>query len=452
MRWLFLKDLQILRRSPFLVVLLVAYPVIIAVLIGLALSRGPDKPKVAFVNEVPPGDSSLQIGSQKIDASRYASELFKAVDPIRVATRAEAIAKVRSGEALGALVVPADITRKLQDAINLSGAQDPPTLEVIYNIEDPIKAQIVESTIKARLADANTALSRQLTRLAGRYLDILLRGGSFSLLGQRFDVLGLQRSKATLDVIARRLPPGSPDARAILSVSQFAGLAIDNLDLSDQVLASVNQPLRVRRTVLQGRRTPLDRFAVAVSVTISLMFVTVLLAAGMLALEREEHAFSRLVRGLVGRLALLGEKLVLSAVCAFAVTLVMLCGIGLFVNLDWGRFGFWVAALAAGAVAFGAMGVAMGALAREVRAASLLAILVALPIAFLALVPAGAVTSSLYDVIRFVSALFPFRAALDAIGGALNAGGPGLGAALAHLAVLTAAYLALARAALRRFA
>ena len=37
MRWLFLKDLQILRRSPFLVVLLVAYPVIIAVLIGLVL-------------------------------------------------------------------------------------------------------------------------------------------------------------------------------------------------------------------------------------------------------------------------------------------------------------------------------------------------------------------------------------------------------------------------------
>ena len=31
----------------------------------------------------------------------------------------------------------------------------------------------------------------------------------------------------------------------------------------------------------------------------SLMFVALLLAAGMLALEREEHAFGRLVRGLV---------------------------------------------------------------------------------------------------------------------------------------------------------
>ena len=46
-------------------------------------------------------------------------------------------------------------------------------------------------------------------------------------------------------------------------------------------------------------------------------------------------------------------------------------------------------ALAGGALAFGALGVAIGALAREVRAASLLAFLLTLPIAFLALVPAG---------------------------------------------------------------
>ena len=47
------------------------------------------------------------------------------------------------------------------------------------------------------------------------------------------------------------------------------------------------------------------------AVTVSLMFVCVLLAAGMLALEREEHAFGRLVRGLVGRTALLAEKIAL---------------------------------------------------------------------------------------------------------------------------------------------
>jgi ABC-2 type transport system permease protein len=452
MRWLLLKDLQILRRSPMLVAILVAYPAVISVLIGLALSRGPDKPKVAFVNEVPASERTFQVGSQRIDATRYAGRLFEAIDPVRVDTRAQAVTKVRDGEVLGALIVPADVTRRLQDAINLAGSSRPPTLEVVYNVEDPVKAQIVESTIKSRLADANQALSEQLTTLAGRYLDIITRGGDFSLLGQRFDVLGLERSSALLGQALRRLPPGSREADGVRRVMDFAQVAIANLDLSRPVLASVGRPIAVRRTVLEGRNTPLDAFAVAVSVTISLMFVTVLLAAGMLALEREDHAFTRLVRGLVSRLGLLGEKVALSAGCAFAASLATLCGIGAFVDLDWGRFALWLAALGGGAVAFGAMGVAVGAVAREVRAASLLAFLLALPIAFLALVPAGAVAGSLHDAMRLVSALFPFRPALEAVDAALNGTDPGLGAALAHLAVLAVAYLTIARAAIARFA
>jgi ABC-2 type transport system permease protein len=449
-RWLLLKDLQILRRSPFLLVVLVAYPVIISVLIGLALSRGPDKPKVAIVNELPADQTSFSVGGQRLDVARFARELFKSVTPVQVDTRAEAIDKIRSGEVLGALVVPPDATRKLQDAINLAGTR-PPTLEVLYNADDPIRAQIAESTIKSRLADANKALSDKLTQLAGQYLGTLLKGGDFSLLGQKFDVLGLVRSKAALERTVRKLPPGSQERRDVQAVIDFNELAIQNLGLSDNVLAAVGQPLAIKRTVLAGHRTPLDAFAVSVSVTISLMFVTVLLASGMLALEREEHAFGRLVRGLVSRLGLLGEKVTLAAACASAVTLIMLCGIGLFVHLDWGRFALWIVALVGGAIGFGALGVAIGALAREVRAASLLAFLLTLPIAFLALVPAGTVAGWLYDVIRAISALFPFRPALQAVDAALNDAQPGLGPTLAHLAVLAVAYLALARVALARF-
>ena len=153
MRWLLLKDLQILRRSPLLVALLVAYPIVIALLIGFALSRGPDKPKVAFVNEVPPTRNTLPDRQPERSTRReYADRLFEAIDPVRVDTREEAIEKVRSGEALGALIVPEDVTEKLQGAIDLVGRGEPPTLEVIYNVEDPLKAQYVESTIKARLS------------------------------------------------------------------------------------------------------------------------------------------------------------------------------------------------------------------------------------------------------------------------------------------------------------
>src|SRR6202008_2201042 len=80
--WLLLKDLRILRRSPLLVSLLVVYPIAIAVLIGAALSAGPSKPRVAFANLVPAGESKVQIGGQSIDAASYPSRLFRDVRPV----------------------------------------------------------------------------------------------------------------------------------------------------------------------------------------------------------------------------------------------------------------------------------------------------------------------------------------------------------------------------------
>ena len=69
------------------------------------------------------------------------------------------------------------------------------------------------------------------------------------------------------------------------------------------------------------------------------------------------------------------------------------------------------------------MGLLVGALAREVPTASLLAFALLLPVAFLALVPSGVVSAALYDVTRVISALFPFRPTLDAIElGALRRG------------------------------
>ncbi len=107
MRWLLLKDLQILRRSPLLVATLVLYPVLLALLVGAATNAGPSKPKVAFVNLVPKEKNTFSIGGEKLDASKYAEQLFKSIDPIRVQTREEARALVASGRALGALILPA---------------------------------------------------------------------------------------------------------------------------------------------------------------------------------------------------------------------------------------------------------------------------------------------------------------------------------------------------------
>jgi len=128
----------------------------------------------------------------------------------------------------------------------------------------------------------------------------------------------------------------------------------------------------------------------------------------------------------------------------------MLAGIGAFVSLDWSRVGLWLAALAVGAAAFAALGVAIGALAREVRAASLLAFLLSLPLAFLALVPSGAVSSGLSDAIDVVSFVFPYKAALQALDAAVNDASPSIGLPLVHLAVLMLVFGTLARVGLRQ--
>jgi ABC-type multidrug transport system permease subunit len=448
-RWLLVKDVQILRRSPLLVALLVIYPIVVAVLIGAALSGGPQKPRVAFANLVPPGEAQLALGGRRVDASTYASRLFQSVDPIRVKTRAQAIAKVRSGDALGALVIPANAARRLRDTLEL-GAGPRPRIEVFYNAEDPVKRRYVESAIRSRLAEANAALSREVLTAAGRDLDLVVKGGkvSFPFVGS-VQILGLRRAQTLLDASLAQLPPDAPERPALQQVRSFAKLAADNLDLSKPILAAIGSPVEVSETVLNGSRAPLDAFAAAVAVAVSLMFVTLLLAAGLLALEREEDTFGRLVRGLVSRETLLAEKVVLSALCALVVTAAMLAGLAGFVGLDFGRAALWLVALAAGALAFAALGVTLGALAREVRAASLLALLLALPLAFLALVPSGAVSSGLFAAINVVSGAFPFKPTLRALEGAIS-GGALLVPAL-HLLGLAAGYGLVSRLALRRF-
>jgi hypothetical protein len=77
--------------------------------------------------------------------------------------------------------------------------------------------------------------------------------------------------------------------------------------------------------------------------------------------------------------------------------------------------------------------------------------MLALPIAFLALIPSGSVSQTLYDVTSAISALFPFKPTLDALNAALNDAG-GFMKALLHLALLILGYGALARVSLRRFA
>jgi ABC-type transport system involved in cytochrome c biogenesis permease component len=450
MRWLLVKDLQILRRSPLVTALLVIYPILIAVLIGFALSRGPERPRVAFLNEVPE-DTPFEIGGEEFDVLGAREELGKRLDLVRVDDREEARELVEDGDVLGALILPEDLVDRLEGLE--AGALEPPRVEVLVNEEDPLKAQLVDDRISALLTEANLRISRAVSDVTLDYLDLLIEGGTvnLSILGGEIDILGLARTEMFLREIRGAMPEGDPDAAALDQVIRFAGLARENLDFADELLSSVSQPIQVDKEVISGGAPSLDSFAISVAVTVTLMFVTVLLVAGSLALEREENAFSRLTRGLLSPTSLLGEKVVLGIVCSVAVTALLLAGLTLFVDIDWAQAPQIFAAVVAGGAGFAALGAAIGGAAREVRASSLLAFMISLPIAFLSLVPSGTVGPALFDAIEVVRSLFPFAPGREAMESALDDGGDLL-VPLLHLAGLTLVYLVLARLAVRRFA
>lgn len=342
------------------------------------------------------------------------------------------------------MVIPRDAVSKAQSLVDQS------EVELIVNEEDPVKGQLVDDTISSVLAAQNRRLSRALIKQNLQYLQLLLKGGTVNVLGNRFTVLGLQRIEKITRAAKRELPGNSPLRSQLDQVIRFNTLAQQNFDLGARALTAASEPIKVRKEVLSGGRVPLTSFAAALAVAISMMFVTVLLASGSLALERTENAFARLVRGPVSRGGLLGEKVLLAGAVGLVVTLLMVLVLSAFVTLEWDRFPLWIVALVVGGLAFGAFGVALGAVARDTPTASLIAFTALLPLVFCALVPSGVVSPWLYDLTRAVSAVFPFKPALKAVEAAFYGDG-GLVGPLLHLIALAGAFGLAARAAVGRF-
>ena len=118
----------------------------IATLIGFALSRGPDKPEVAFVNGVPPSGKRDRAGRRARSTSReQAGPLFEAIDPVRVNSP-------RGGDPEGARRRRARRARdpRGHHARSSRRASSRATVEVFYNAEDPVKRAVRARTRSSR--------------------------------------------------------------------------------------------------------------------------------------------------------------------------------------------------------------------------------------------------------------------------------------------------------------
>ena len=154
---------------------------------------------------------------------------------------------------------------------------------------------------------------------------------------------------------------------------------------------------------------------------LTITFLALLLAAGSLAAERDENVVGRLARGLVGLGQLVWSKVALAAAVALALGLAIALAFGLIIEIGgvtggepWRRLPLLVVGLVLAGGSLGALGALLGALAREARSASLVALLVVMPIVFLGLIPAEVVPPAgwLSDAaaVRARGALLPLRA------------------------------------------
>jgi ABC-type transport system involved in multi-copper enzyme maturation permease subunit len=194
----------------------------------------------------------------------------------------------------------------------------------------------------------------------------------------------------------------------------------------------------------------------AYGIALTITFLALLLSAGAIAAERDENVVGRLARGLVNRTQLVAAKVGLASVVALALggAIAVVFGIAIEVGgvvggEPWQRFPLLLAGIALAGAAVGALGTLLGALAREARTASLVAVLVVLPIVFLGLVPREVVAAA-----GWISDALPFVHAVRFFGSALYDANPWRSVAVeaAWLVGLGFLFGALARIGVRRLA
>ena len=397
------KDALVLRRSPLLLGILLAYPLAIAVLVGLVASYASAKPRVALVDEdnLPP---TVVIGGNRFHVDKTIQQVSKNVQLVRLSPEAAA-EQLKNGKVVAVVTVPPGFIATLKEMVRS------PQLEV----------QLSQGTISSRVDQQVQALVYSLNRQLQRayigtnlgYVTLILRGGKGTFLGRQISVLGLERAQK---VLARM--PQTAEVRNLEDFIHDARLALAN---TGDALKATAHPIELVRAHDRGRTWVLSANVQAYALALTITFLTLMLAAGSLAAERDENVIGRLARGLVGLGHLVWAKVALAAALALVLGMAIAVAFGVIIEVGgvtggepWHRLPLLVVGLLLAGGSLGALGALLGALAREARSASLVALLVVLPIVFLGLIPSEIVPPAGWasSALPFTHAFQFFRSAL----------------------------------------
>ena len=429
------KDLRVLLRSPVLLGALVAYPIVIALLVGLVAGYASSKPRVAFVDEdhIPP---VVVVGGHRFHFQTVINQVADQVTLVRLSP-AEARRELSSGKVVATITVPPGFLGDLQTTVvspkvileTVSGGLAPRVTEQMQSLVYQLNQKLQSGYIAANL----------------EFVQLLLHGGKGRFLGRHFDVIGLDRTQRELAAL--------PPTQRVAAIEHFIEQAKTGLAQTGDALRATANPITLVQAPSHGRTWILSAQVQSYGIAVTVTFLALLLAAGATAAERDEGTIGRLRRGLVTLGQLVWSKVALAAVVGLVLgaAIALIFGIvveagGITGGEPWARLPLLLAGVLLAAAVVGAAGTLLGALAREARSASLLAVLVVLPVVFLGLVPRGAVPFAYW-----LSLFLPFAHAVRLFGAALYDASPWhtVGVEAAWLLGIGAVSWALARAGVR---
>lgn len=386
------KDLLVLRRSPLLLTALLVYPVVIALLVGLVAGYANAKPRVAWVDEegLPP---VVAVGGHRFHIQTVIDDVARQVTLVKEST-SEAARELANGKVVATITVPNGFLSELGTTTS--------SPQLILRTTSGGISQRVTEQMQSLIYQLNRTLQAGFIAANLREVNLLEHGGTFGT----YKVLGLDKMDATLATL--------PQNERVAQLRRFVQIARLALAQTGNALHATANPISLAQPKEKGRTWVLSAQVQSYGIALTVTFLALLLAAGATAAERDEGTIGRLRRGLVSLGRLVWSKVALAAVVGVALAAAIAVGFGLVVDIGgvqggepWQRLPLLLVGVALAAGVVGAAGALLGALAREARAASLLAVLIVLPVVFLGLVPRGALSAAWW-----VSRFLPFAHAV----------------------------------------
>jgi len=376
---------------------------VIAVLVGLVAGYASSKPRVAFVDEdhIPP---VVKVAGHRFHVQTIIDEVAKNVTLVRMGP-AEAARELSSGKVVATITVPPGFRSKLTSKVQ--------TPSLVLRTGTGGLTPVVTEQTQALVYQLNRKLQDAFVQADLEYVRLIQQGGHTSLLGREWDVLGLDRMQKLL----ASLPP---DQR-VAKMKQFVGFARFALAQTGSALQATANPIGLAQPKAKGRSWVLSAEVQAYGIAVTVTFLALLLAAGATAAEKDEGTIGRLGRGLVSLGRIVWAKVALAAAAGLALGAMIAVVFGIVVEVGgvtggepWARLPLLLAGVILAAGVVGAAGTLLGALSREARTASLVAVLVVLPVVFLGLVPKAVAPPAAWisNVLPFVHAVRFFSSAL----------------------------------------